>query len=74
MNVKDMVPHGTNDHLLFKALYSDSITLHLIETGDLADVCLLLQGYPDSRDMLAERLRHYLSQYETVGESTMAST
>lgn len=49
---------------MFKALYSDSITLHLIEADNLAEVCLLFQGYPDSRDMMAELLRHYLPQYE----------
>lgn len=49
---------------MFKALYSDSITLHLIEEDNLADVCGLFQGYPDSRDMLAELLRHYQPSYE----------
>ncbi|GAB3337855.1 hypothetical protein GCM10027299_49430 [Larkinella ripae] len=49
---------------MLKALYSDSITLHLIEDDNLADVCLLFQGFPDSRDMLAELLRNYLPRYE----------
>ena len=49
---------------MIKALYSDSITLHLIEQDNLADVCALFQGYPDSRDMLQELLRNYLPHYE----------
>ena len=49
---------------MIKALHSDSITLHLIEQDNLADVCVLFQGYPDSRDMLQELLRNYLPQYE----------
>lgn len=54
---------------MIKALYSDSITLHLIDEDNLADVCILFQGYPDSRDMLQELLRHYLPQYE-IGKRT----
>ena len=50
---------------MLKALYSDSITLHLIDEDNLADVCFLFQGYPDSRAMLEELLRHYLPQYES---------
>lgn len=49
---------------MLKALYSDSITLHLIEEDNLADVCVLFQGYPDSREMLQELLRYYRPQYE----------
>jgi ribosomal-protein-serine acetyltransferase len=36
----------------------------LIDEDNLADVCALFQGYPDSREMLQELLRHYLPQYE----------
>ncbi len=49
---------------MIKALYSDSITLHLIDEDNLADVCVMFQGYPDSRDMLQELLQNYLPQYE----------
>lgn len=49
---------------MIKTLYSDSITLHLIDDDNTADVCLLFQGYPDSRDMLQELLQNYLPQYE----------
>ena len=49
---------------MIKALYSDSITLYLIEEDNLADVYGLFQGYPDSRDIIQELLRHYLPQYE----------
>ncbi len=49
---------------MFSALYSDSITLHLINEDNLADICALFQGYPDSQPMLAELLRNYLPSYE----------
>jgi ribosomal-protein-serine acetyltransferase len=49
---------------MFNALYADSITLHLINDDNLADVCALFQGYPDSREMLQELLQNYLPQYE----------
>ena len=49
---------------MIKALSSDSITLHLIDEDNLADVCVLFQGYPDSREMLQELLRNYQPQYE----------
>ncbi len=49
---------------MLKALYSDSITLHLIDEDNLADVCVLFQGYPDSHEMLQELLRNYTPQYE----------
>ena len=49
---------------MIKALYSDSITLHLIDEDNLADICILFQGYPDSLAMVQELLRHYLPQYE----------
>ena len=49
---------------MINALYSDSITLHLINEDNLADVCVLFQGYPDSREMLQELLQNYLPHYE----------
>ncbi|QDA60578.1 GNAT family N-acetyltransferase [Hymenobacter jejuensis] len=49
---------------MFKALYSDSITLHLINEDNLAEVYELFQGHPDSREMLEELFRNYLPRYE----------
>ena len=49
---------------MFSAFYSDSLTLHLINEDNLADVCVLFQGYPDSGEMLTEMLRNYLPRYE----------
>jgi ribosomal-protein-serine acetyltransferase len=49
---------------MFQALYSDSITLHLINDDNLPDIAGRFQGYPDSADMLAELFRNYLPRYE----------
>ncbi|HLK96308.1 MAG TPA: GNAT family protein, partial [Hymenobacter sp.] len=49
---------------MFKALDSDSITLHLIEEDNLPDIYALFQGFPDSAEMLQELMRNYLPRYE----------
>ncbi|KAA9333466.1 GNAT family N-acetyltransferase [Hymenobacter busanensis] len=49
---------------MFTALYSDSITLHLINDDNLADIFALFQGFPDSKPMLAELMQNYLPRYE----------
>lgn len=49
---------------MFKALQSDFITLHLINEDNLAEVCSLFQGFPDSKSMLEELFRNYLPRYE----------
>jgi RimJ/RimL family protein N-acetyltransferase len=49
---------------MFKALYSDGITLHLINEDNLAEVYDRFQGFPDSREMLEEMFRSYLPRYE----------
>ena len=49
---------------MFTALQADSITLHLINEDNLAEVYALFQGFPDSRDMLEELFRSYLPRYE----------
>lgn len=49
---------------MFKALQSDSITLHLINEDNLAEVYALFQGYPDSTEMMEEIIRNYLPKYE----------
>ena len=49
---------------MVKALYSDSITLHLITEDNLSQVYTLFQGFADSESMLEELFRHYLPKYE----------
>lgn len=49
---------------MFKALSSDSITLHLIDEDNLADVCSMFQGFPDSGYMLKELEESYLPEFE----------
>jgi|SRR6476661_1373913 len=49
---------------MFKALYSDGITLHLINEDNLADIATLFQGHPDSQPMLQELFQNYLPRYE----------
>ncbi|MGY2131192.1 GNAT family N-acetyltransferase [Hymenobacter sp. HD11105] len=49
---------------MVKALYSDGITLHLINEDNLVEVYELFQGFPDSREMLEEMFRNYLPRYE----------
>ena len=49
---------------MFKALYSDTITLHLITDNNLSQVYDLFQGFPDSKPMLEEMFQHYIPKYE----------
>jgi ribosomal-protein-serine acetyltransferase len=49
---------------MFRALHSDSITLHLINEDNLADVYEQFRGFPDSKAMREELLRNYLPRYE----------
>ncbi len=49
---------------VFKALYSDSITLHLINEENLAEVRFIFHGFPDSDYMLAELNESYLPAFE----------
>ncbi len=49
---------------MFKGLYSDSITLYLINEENLDNVRLMFQGYPDSEYMLGELERSYVPKYE----------
>lgn len=49
---------------MFTALQSDSITLHLINEDNLAEIYTLFQGFPDSGEMLEELFRNYLPRYE----------
>jgi RimJ/RimL family protein N-acetyltransferase len=52
---------------MFRALYSDGITLHLINEDNLTDIVTRFQGYPDSHAMLDELFRSYLPQYDRAG-------
>jgi ribosomal-protein-serine acetyltransferase len=49
--------------MMFKALRSDSITLHLINEENLADVLCMFQGFPDSTDTLKALEQSYIPQY-----------
>jgi RimJ/RimL family protein N-acetyltransferase len=49
---------------MFKALRAGSITLHLINEDNLAEVSTLFQGRPDSPAMLTELFASYLPRYE----------
>ncbi len=49
---------------MFKALSSDSITLHLINEENLADVRSMFQGFPDSDYMLKELEESYVPEFE----------
>lgn len=49
---------------MFSALYSDSLTLHLINEDNLHEVYARFQGFPDSGPMLEELFRNYLPRYE----------
>jgi RimJ/RimL family protein N-acetyltransferase len=49
---------------MFKALYSDSITLHLINEENLDKVRSMFRGFPDSDSMLDELNENCLPKYE----------
>ena len=49
---------------MLKALYADSLTLHLINEDNLADVCAKLQGLPDCDAMIQEIAEHYLPEFD----------
>lgn len=46
------------------SLYSDSITLHLINEDNLAGVFEMFKGYPDSGTMIQEITENYLPEFE----------
>ena len=49
---------------MFKALHADSITLHLINEENLADVRSMFRGFPDSDYMLKELDHSYVPEFE----------
>ncbi len=49
---------------MFKAIYSDSITLHLITEENFGEVRSMFEGFPDSDYMLAEFDESYLPKIE----------
>ncbi len=54
---------------MFKAIYSDSITLHLITNENVAEVRKMFEGYVDSEYMLAEFDESYLPKFDEDGKS-----
>src|SRR4051812_42526070 len=50
--------------IMFKALYSDSITLYLINEENFAEVCAMFEGFPDSDYMLDELNQNYVPDYD----------
>ncbi|HYO06222.1 MAG TPA: GNAT family protein [Phototrophicaceae bacterium] len=55
---------------MFKALYSDSITLYLINENNAAEVCSMFEGFPDSGYMLSEINESYLPEFDEKGRRT----
>ncbi|MEP6903155.1 MAG: GNAT family protein [Actinomycetota bacterium] len=49
---------------MFKAIYYDSITLHLITEGNFAKVRTMFKGFPESDYMLAELDASYRPKFE----------
>ena len=49
---------------MFKALYSDSLTLHLINEDSIDDVRSMFSDFSDSATMLNELNESYLPEYE----------
>ncbi|MBC7827533.1 MAG: GNAT family N-acetyltransferase [Chitinophagaceae bacterium] len=49
---------------MFKALYSNSITLHLINESNLGVVYEMFKGFSDSAEMLQEINESYLPEFE----------
>lgn len=50
--------------MLFKALSSGSITLHLITEENLQAVYAMFSGFPDSNELLAELKENYTPDYD----------
>lgn len=55
---------------MFEALYSDSITLYLINEDNAAEVCSMFEGFPDSDYMLSEINESYLPEFDEEGRRT----
>lgn len=55
---------------MFKALYSDSITLYLINEDNAAEVRTMFRGFPDSDYMLSEIEESYLPEFDEAGKRT----
>lgn len=49
---------------MFKAIYSDGITIHLINDSNIDDVRAMFSGFEDSKAMLDEINENYLPEYE----------
>lgn len=55
---------------MFKALYSDSIKLCLINEENAEEVRSMFKGFPDSDYMLNEIRESYLPEYDEAGKRT----
>jgi RimJ/RimL family protein N-acetyltransferase len=49
---------------MVKALYTDSLTLHLINEDNLAEVFAKLHGLPDCDAMIQEIAEHYMPEFD----------
>lgn len=49
---------------MLKALYADSVTLHLIDENNIVNVQNMFQGFTDSEIMLNEIEENYLPEFE----------
>lgn len=49
---------------MLKAIYSDGITLHLINESNLDEVGAMFSAFEDSKEMLDEINEHYVPEYE----------
>jgi ribosomal-protein-serine acetyltransferase len=49
---------------MIKGLYSDSITLFLINDNNVDEVRNMFRGFEDSEEMISELNEHYLPEYE----------
>ena len=56
---------------MFKAIYSDGITLHLINEFNIDEVRALFAGFEDSKEMLEEINESYLPEYEICGAEVL---
>jgi RimJ/RimL family protein N-acetyltransferase len=63
-SVRYISPYHPRHVPMFSALHSGSVTLHLINDDNLAEVSAKFQGYPDSEELLAEMAESYLPHFE----------
>lgn len=49
---------------MLKLIYSDGITIHLINESNIDGVRVMFSGFEDSKEMLDEINENYLPEYE----------